>query len=1223
MLMIHLRTFLFLFFLLPVSYLAGQEFSEKKFTSYTTADGLSDNTITGIAQDATGYVWLPSLSGLNRFDGARFIQYHSSNDSLSPASEEMKGLAWLDKERLAVFNVGLYIINTKTGERRNLFIPYHNKQYEYKFNMVAAARGDEQGNIFILSRSGFYHYDKNYNLVSRFDYYKESEVATEHFVFGRELLELDKRRMLIISVDGLYLYDKEKKQVKKMGATGHPLLTGFLNETTAFYRFFQQKPGCMVVAKMNTDSLWYIDIARNRKVISKAPFMLTEQVVHYRSKLVPVNDTLLYLVGHSSGFYKMELNTRSGVIKLFPEKYFGAQQCNALLTDRDNNLWVATSKGLFRQDDARAHVQFVNIPPSLENEFPGIQIDAVYATADKIYAGTRPRGGLLVFDKKTFQFEKQVIFKEYSSLNNASIYKISSPGPSTLLLGTGGPLFIYNEKTGKETKLAPPGWSEGDWTNDLYADSRGNTWISSKNIYRYDVQDKHFSIVPAVHSMPAIPVAIREDNTGNIWIAGHGIARYNTALNIFDIQLDSFPFIKMPDKQVTAMVIDKENNIWFSSANNGLTSYNIDKKKYRNFTRSNGLPDDNISSLIIVGTKLWIACYSGMACMDLQSLQIKGFGKEEGFPDMPVMKGSQFFYDNQQQLLYLGYHTAIARFNPNHVLSLKTPPSLFIESLKINGEKNIFLPREKITTSWQNNDIMITIGSINFSDGNDQRYAYRILKDIDSSWHQLGSQSSFSISGLAHGRHRIQVKIFSPANRWPEEVQEIIIEVLPPFWKQPWFGILVTVLLLGSFYLVVQWRTGVVRKKEMEKTHLQKLKAEEYKNQFELEQISNYFSSSLAGKKTENEVLWDVAGNLIGRMNYADCMIYLWNEEKTMMVQKAAYGPKGKPEYISLQVFNVLPGQGVVGHVIQTLQPVLIKDTRKDSRYRVDEAFRLSEICVPIIHNNELLGIIDSEHHQADYFTERDIKILTTIATLIGNKLKQLESEKTLEVKQQELAGINEQLAEAKLSALQAQMNPHFVFNALNSIKRMILEGENEKASRYLSKFAQMIRMTLNHSREAFISLQENAAYLKTYLEMEQLRFDGSFTWNISVAEDIDAEEIAIPSLMIQPLVENAIWHGLLPSAGEKKLSIEFKQKLDKISCTIEDNGIGFRRSVEGKLHQKTSHQSVGLDNLRKRIKILNEKFGAGCSLTIRELEDERAGGKGTRVVLEFTVINI
>ena len=200
----------------------------------------------------------------------------------------------------------------------------------------------------------------------------------------------------------------------------------------------------------------------------------------------------------------------------------------------------------------------------------------------------------------------------------------------------------------------------------------------------------------------------------------------------------------------------------------------------------------------------------------------------------------------------------------------------------------------------------------------------------------------------------------------------------------------------------------------MEKTHIERLKAEHYKSQYELEQISHYFSSSLAGKKTEDEVLWDVAANLIGRMNYEDCIIYGWNRDKTKMIQRAAYGPKGAPEVISSNVFEVEPGQGIVGHVMQTGEPLLVNDTRKDSRYRVDDQFRLSEVTVPILHNNELLGVIDSEHSLPNYFTERDIKVLTTIATLIANKLKQIESEQTLEAKQKELLGINEQLAEAR-----------------------------------------------------------------------------------------------------------------------------------------------------------------------------------------------------------------
>src|SRR3954453_7946769 len=316
-----------------------------------------------------------------------------------------------------------------------------------------------------------------------------------------------------------------------------------------------------------------------------------------------------------------------------------------------------------------------------------------------------------------------------------------------------------------------------------------------------------------------------------------------------------------------------------------------------------------------------------------------------------------------------------------------------------------------------------------------------------------------------------------------------------------------------------------------------------------------------------------------------------------------------------------MPGQGIVGHVIKTHQALLVNDTRKDSRYRMDDAFRLSEVSVPIIHNDELLGVLDSEHSLPNYYNERDIKILTTIATLIGNKLKQIESEQSLEAKRIKLAGINEQLAEARLAALQAQMNPHFVFNALNSIKRMILDGDNDRASRYLSKFALMIRMTLEHSKDIFVTLDENIEYLKAYLEMERLRFDDSFSYTILISESIDQSETAIPSLMIQPLVENAIWHGLMLADGDKKIKIAFTQYENKIICTIEDNGIGIHCSEKLKEINKTPHRSHGLDNLRNRIKIMNEKYDTACSLEISDLGDMYKDRSGTRVVLGFNII--
>ncbi|HEX5153691.1 MAG TPA: histidine kinase [Parafilimonas sp.] len=1200
-----------------VSQLAAQEFSEDNFDHYTSTEGLSDNYITGLAQDATGFMWAATLHGLNRYDGSHFAQYHSNSDSLSLASEELTGLVWLDKERLAVYSAGLHIINTKTNEARNLFIPYHRTQYQYKFNMIERAIGDEKGNIYILSRSGFYHFDKNYHLRFRFDYYSEQQVLTEHFFFGRDLLRLDDKRLLIVSIAGLYVYDTEKKQFKKMEAADCPLMAGFLNYPFEYYLFFQQKAGNIFILRPESDSLVYINTAANKKIVSTLPFKAGSNDFYYRSRLIQVSDTVFYITSHSSGFFKMRFYPRSGTVKLYPEKYFRSYLCNNLIKDKDDNLWIATNKGLFRQDDERSQVQVARLPSGTEDKFPDIRVRDVYVSEDKIYAATRGEAGLFVFDKKTLQSAAQIIFKQKDTRVNSIRYIIPVKS-STLLLGTNGPLMQYDIANRKEKLLTLQGWNKDDWTSDMYRDRNNNVWISAENIYRYNEAAQNFTIVPYRRQSPNLFVEIAEDNKGNIWMAGHGVARYNIASDSFDLLLDSFPFIKMPDKQVNAMTIDKQNNIWFNSNNNGLIVYNIDKGNFRHFTRTDGLPDNNISSLIALNNKLWIASYSGIACMDLQTSQIISFGKEDGFPGIPIGKDSRFFYDTVLKQLYLCFATAVIRFDPDKMLQHKIKSYLFIEKVMINGEKNNFLPHESITTSWRNNDLMITIGSINFTNSSSQGFAYRILKDSLAQWQQLGSQASFNISNLSPGTHVIQVKCFSLNNRWPEQVKELKIIVLPPFWMKGWFIMLLAAATVVLMYVLIRLRISSIRRMEMEKTHIQKLKADDYKNRFELEQISNYFSSSLAVTKTEEEVLWDVTHNLMSRMNYEDCVIYLWNKDKTKMVQKAAYGPKGKPEIILSNVFEVLPGQGIVGHAIKTRQPVLVNDTRRDSRYRVDDDFRLSEVCVPIIHNNELLGAIDSEHSEPGYFSERDIKILTTIATLIGNKLTQIKSEQSLEIKQKELVSINEQLAEARLAALQAQMNPHFIFNALNSIKRMILDGDNEKASRYLSKFALMIRMTLNHSKEIFVTLDENIEYLKAYLEMEQLRFSDSFTYAIFTDDNIDTLETSIPSLMMQPLVENAIWHGLLQSETDKKIIVAFTQDQGTITCMIEDNGIGINQSKEVKEKSNSTHRSVGLENLQKRIKMINEKYNINCSLEITDLKN--ANRNGTKAVLKFNV---
>ena len=832
--------------------LKAQDINENNFTLYTKQQGLSQSSVTAIAQDSTGYLWVGTGFGLNRFNGNNFVQFHSTKDSLSLPAEYISRLVWLNNYKLGVLTwEGLHIIDTRNGQTRNLLIPYIDRQYQYKFNGILAVRTNSAGDIFILTRSGFYHYDRDYHLVFRFDYYSKEQVVRTPFGFGRSLLCLDDRRFAIASSNGIYFYDVEKKQLKKMDSADCPGFAEFLDYLKIGYEFFQVKPGRLIVINPDSDSLICKDLIKNRRTTIRLPFESAASEFDFRSTLVSSGDTLFYLTGSVSGFYKIKVDPQSGKIQFYPKKYFPLYSCNHIFEDRDKNLWIATNKGLLKQNTSQMHMRQAVIPTAIQDSFPNSVIDAIYAGPQKLYAATRGKLGLLIFEKKGLKFLKHISFEKLTRSPNG-IYAMSPTTESSVLVATNGPLFSIDSKTNHVTEIQLEKWNKsGGWIADLCKDRNQNTWIASDNVYRFDATAKKVLFVldsDEVSDKIQWPAKIKEDASGDIWIGGHGLMRYNVRSNTIDRVLDSFPFIKIPDNQVTSLAADQFNNLWFACNGNGLICYNIIKGTFRHLTMDNGLPDNDILSMIVVGNKLWMATISGISCVDLENLKISSFGKEDGFPDLPIARDSKFFYDSTLNKLYIGFSNTVVEFDPGIVFQRSRAPKLFIESL-VTGDQNEFpFPGENFTTSWRNNEVTITIGSINFSTNNSQRFAYRLV-DEGSDWQQLGTQNIFSISNLSAGQHRIQVKLYSASNRWPEQVKEMNVTILPPFWKQSWFVALGILLLMLTLYVLFKWRTGIIRKKEQAKTHLQALKAEEYKNQFELEQISNYFSFSLAREK--------------------------------------------------------------------------------------------------------------------------------------------------------------------------------------------------------------------------------------------------------------------------------------------------------------------------------------------------------------------------------------
>jgi tetratricopeptide (TPR) repeat protein len=263
------------------------------------------------------------------------------------------------------------------------------------------------------------------------------------------------------------------------------------------------------------------------------------------------------------------------------------------------------------------------------------------------------------------------------------------------------------------------------------------------------------------------------------------------------------------------------------------------------------------------------------------------------------------------------------------------------------------------------------------------------------------------------------------------------------------------------------------------------------------------------------------------------------------------------------------------------------------------------------------------EQHLKNETLLRNILIIFAFAILIVSflllrniRLKRKNENLTNENTRKEL---EYKTAEMEMQALRAQMNPHFIFNCLNSINRFIMKNESEIASDYLTQFSRLIRLVLNNSKKAWISLEDEIEMLRLYLEMERLRFKDAFQYEIHCDDNIDPIAIMIPPLLLQPFVENAVWHGLMHKKENGTVTVSFSEANNILHCTVIDNGVG--RSVAATAGSKSSqaHKSMGIQITRDRLALINGDIrDEKVAFEIEDRFDSKGQPAGTKVSLKI-----
>ncbi|RCR66855.1 ATP-binding protein [Larkinella punicea] len=349
----------------------------------------------------------------------------------------------------------------------------------------------------------------------------------------------------------------------------------------------------------------------------------------------------------------------------------------------------------------------------------------------------------------------------------------------------------------------------------------------------------------------------------------------------------------------------------------------------------------------------------------------------------------------------------------------------------------------------------------------------------------------------------------------------------------------------------------------------------------DIDETINYFASSLYGKNTVDEILWDVAKNCIARLGFVDCVIYLLNDEQTALVQKAAYGNKNPEAYSILDPLVIPLGEGIVGSVARTGKPEIVTDTTQDPRYVLDDEMRYAELAVPLLLQNKVIGVIDSEHPEKGFFKEHHLDALQTIAAICSSKIAQAiadEEAKKARILQLE-ADYSKQLDRVKSqffanishefrTPLHLILAPLQKRQAISPEETQMMERNANRLLRLVNQLldlakAEMGMLTLSRQRGNLVGfLGQTARYFQPMAESKNLHYQIDLP-NTDWVATFDRDKL---EMIVYNLLSNAI--KFTPSGGQVMLRAEVEPETG-LRLTVRDTGIGIPESLQNRIFDR------------------------------------------------------
>ena len=937
-----------------------------------------------------------------------------------------------------------------------------------------------------------------------------------------------------------------------------------------------------------------------------------------------INDFIYCLVKTKSGSIAIGTNLGLSIYdgKTFKnykieEKGLGVT-VNAIFEDKNQRLWLATSRGIYYKENEKITCY------SCYHNLNRAVISCIFVDEEnKLWYGDD--FGLNLVDTIAGKINSKM-YRGKDGFTNVLVRVIRKYNSSTLLIGTyGGGLFFFNKKTEKAIPI--PFDLENKIIHDIEVDKKGNWWLATYagGVYRFNVSDSSLTHFTENEGLANNHVSsIFEDSWGNIWLgtSGNGVSKYAGELfrhytekngllgnyvftvcpegdsvlwmgtsvkgvirmnlqteKIIHYSLDS-GFI---DEKVKTIYRDTNGTMWFGTEGQGL--WRKDSTGFKQYKTTDGLSSNWIKGILRDdNNNLWLATAGGgITVLELLGDRIKA-NKIRDAEGSPRNRVNCLHKDQQGRIWFgtegggLGFVTGeeIKYFTINDGLSSNT-----IRSLKedFNGVLWIATGGGGLSKIDLYRDFKIDRVTIDNGISSDNLYLLEI-DDQNNLW--IGSESGVDRIIINENSQVKEIKHYGKQEGFIgiETCQNAVCKSGD---GSIWFG---TINGLTQYNSTRNESNVIAPKLQFTAVNLyyQPLGA----TRFSSHVLSwNMFKDDLELNYTENHIGFDFIG--IDHKNPSSVK-YQWKLEGF----DADWSPLSLKRDVTYS--NLPPGT----------YSFLVRAFNEDG--------------VPATKELKFDFTISPPYYQTWWFR---LIVFTFIVFLIITIIFLFTRRYRLKTKAfRERLKIEKRMVELEQKALRLQMNPHFIFHALNSIQGLIGRSDEQTARKYLSKFSKLMRAILENSREQVISLDKEIQTLDNYLELEKFTRNDSFDYEIKVSEEIDAEEVFLPSMLLQPFVENSLIHGFTGLDRRGLIKIIFEREGNYLLCRLIDNGVGRTRANENKAQKESQHKSMALIVTQERLSLLNKESDnkdTGGILVI-DLKDQSGMAEGTEVIIKILV---